>query len=382
MSEINQKNKAVIWDFWQRMNFAEPNQVAGLVNKTFHKDVDWNGPQPINQIRGTDALITDFWEPLRHSFPDIKRTADILMGGESLSRSGESTGEYWVSGIGYLTGTFVHDWIGIPATGKKTNIHFGQFFVMRDEKIAESYVIFDTLAVMKQAGFQVLPPAFGQEGGKVIKPYGGNGILLTEQDELEGRQTMDACMAMLTGLGRYDRARDMENLDSMAQHLYWDPDFHWMGPTGIGSSHDLEEFNDFHDRPWLIGFGDRGSTRDFEPEGGIGMGAFAEGQFACLGGWDFQYSRHHGEYQGIPATEKIMTIRDFDWYKCEGGRPIQNWIPIDMVDLFLQLDVDLFDRMRRQHELRKRGTDWWDLPVDGWNAVANNSLAAGSRRKF
>jgi predicted ester cyclase len=365
MSQINQKNKAVIWDFWQRMNFAEPDQVAGLVKKTFHKDVDWNGSQPINQIRGTDALITDFWEPLRRSFPDIKRKADILIGGLSLTRSGENTGEYWVSGTGYLTGTFVHDWIGIPATGKKTNIHFGQFFLMRDEKVAESYVIFDTLAVMKQAGFQVLPPALGQEGGKVQKPYGGRGVLLSEQDELEGHQTYQAVRAMLTGLGRYVRSRDMENLDSMAQHLFWHPDFHWIGPTGVGASHDLEEFNDFHDRPWLIGFGDRAATRDFEPQGGRSMARFGEGQFACGGIWNGQFSRHHGEYQGIPGTGKIMTMRDFDWYKVEDGRPIQNWIPLDMVDLFLQMDVDLFDRMRRQHELRKRGINWWDLPVDG-----------------
>ena len=366
MSAINQRNKAVIWDFWQRMNFAEANQVPELVRKTFHEDVDWNGPQPINQIRGVENLITGFWEPIRHSFPDIKRTADILMGGESTAwDTGEPTGEYWVSGLGYLTGTFVHDWIGIPATGKKTNIHFGQFFVMRDGKVAESYAIFDTLAVMKQSGFQVLPPALGQEGGKVLKPYGGNGVLLTEQSELEGRQSLQAVRAMLTGLGRYVRSRDMENLDSMAQHLFWDPDFHWMGPTGIGSTHGLEEFNDFHDRPWLLGFGDRTATRDFEPEGGRSMGAFGEGQFVCLGVWDGQFSRHHGEYQGVAPTNKIMSIRDFDWYKCEGGRPIQNWIPIDMVDLFLQIGVDLFDRMRRQYELRKRGIDWWDLPVNG-----------------
>jgi hypothetical protein len=384
MSAINQKNKAVVWDFWQRMNFAEPNQVAGLVNKTFHKDVDWNGPQPINQIRGTDALITDFWEPLRHSFPDIKRTADILMGGDSKSwTTGESTGEDWVSGIGYLTGTFVHDWLGIPATGKKTNIHFGQFFLMRDEKVAESYVVLDVLAVMKQAGFQVLPPALGQEGGKVLKPYGGAGVLLTEQDELEGRQTFQACLAMLNGLVRYVRSRDMENLDSMEQHLFWHPDFHWMGPTGIGSTHGLEEFNDFHDRPWLIGFGDRTATRDFEPKGGRDLGAFGEGQFACLGGWDVQFSRHHGEYQGVPATEKIMSIRDFDWYKCEGGLPIQNWIPIDIIDLFLQLDVDLFDRMKRQIELRNLGIEWFDIQAATVGAGdTKNLLAAISGTKF
>ena len=100
----------------------------------FHKNVNWNGAQPFNQIRGIDALILRFWEPLQNAFPDIERVPHILLGGMS-------TNEEWVSGYGYLTGTFVHDWLGIPATGQKTNINFGQFFVMREEKIIESLVL-------------------------------------------------------------------------------------------------------------------------------------------------------------------------------------------------------------------------------------------------
>jgi hypothetical protein len=55
----NQRNKAVVWDYWQRMNHAQAREVPGIVKKAFHRDVDWNGPQPINQIRGSDALIRD-----------------------------------------------------------------------------------------------------------------------------------------------------------------------------------------------------------------------------------------------------------------------------------------------------------------------------------
>jgi predicted ester cyclase len=348
----NQKNKAVVWEYWQRMNHAEPKQIEGIVKKAFHKDVNWNASQPINQIVGAEALVSKFWQPLLHSFPDIKRNVDILIGGVD-------SDEDWVSGTGYLTGTFVHDWLGIPATGKKTNIHFGQFFVMRDEKIVESYCIFDTLSVMKQAGFQVLPPALGREGGKVQKPRGGDGVLLTEQDEAEGRKTQQLVLAMFSGLRRYVRSRDMENMDSMEEEHYWHPDFHWMGATGIGTSHTIEEFKDFHQRPWLIGYGDRG----IQERGGRGMGFYGEGSYAAAGIWDGKFSINHGEYQGVPATKKMMTMRDFDWYKRDGDFLIQNWIPLDMVDLFLQLDVDLFDRMHRQHELRKRGIDWWDIPA-------------------
>jgi len=232
----NQKNKAVVWDYWQRMNHAEANQVEGNVKKAFHRNVNWNGPQPINQIRGADALIADFWEPLLHSFPDIKRTVDILMGGVAKDK------EDWVSGTGYLTGTFVHDWLGIPATGKKTNIHFGQFFVMRNEKITESYVILDILAVMKQAGFQVLPPALGREGGKIQKPKGGDGVQLTEQDELEGRKTMQLVDEMGNGLMRYVRSRDLENMNTMEQHNYWHPDFTGWGQRASAQVIPLRSF--------------------------------------------------------------------------------------------------------------------------------------------
>jgi len=367
----NQINKAVVWEYWQRMNHAQPKQVAGIVKKAFHKDVDWNGPQPINQIRGSDALIKDFWQPLLHSFPDIKRKADILIGGVDKD-------EDWVSGMGYLTGTFMHDWLGIPATGKKTNIHFGQFFVMREGKIVESYCILDILAVFKQAGFQVLPNAYGREGGKLQKPRGGDGIQLMEQDELEGRKTKQLVSAMGDGLMRYVRARDMEDMNTMEQHHYWHPDFHWMGPTGIGTSHSIEEFQDFHQRPWLIGFGDR--ELDIDP-GGRYMGFHGEGQYAGVGVWDYKFSTNHGQYQDIPATGKMISIRDFDWYKRDGNFLIQNWIPIDIIDIFKQMDVDLFDRMHRQNELRKRGINWWDLPVDGAMA-ASQPAAAGSLRKF
>lgn len=362
----NQLNKAVVWEYWQRMNHAQAKEVPGIVKKAFHKDVNWNGPQPINEIGSSDALIRDFWEPLRHSFPDIKREAEILMG----DVDGDDD---WVSGMGYLTGTFVHDWLGIPATGKKTHIHFGQFFVMRDAKIVESYCILDILSVFKQAGFQVLPNALGREGGKLQKPRGGDGVMLAEQDALEGRQSKQLVEAMWNGLMRFERERDNENLDAMEQQHYWHPDFHWMGPTGIGSTHNILEFQDFHQRPWLAAFGDR--NLDVEHTGRY-MGFLGEGRYAAGGIWNQEFSTHHGQYQGVPATGKLMTIRDFDWYNREGNRIVQNWIPIDLIDVFKQLDVDLFDRMHRQHELRKRGIDWWDPPVDGATASTD------SRRRF
>ena len=74
----NQINKENVWAFWQKMNHATPEQVPGIIKDAFREDVNWNGPAPINQIVGVDALITDFWQPLLSSFPDLKRNAYVF----------------------------------------------------------------------------------------------------------------------------------------------------------------------------------------------------------------------------------------------------------------------------------------------------------------
>ena len=343
-SEVNQTNKERVWDFWQRMNHIGPDGAADLIRSAFHEDVNWNASHPINQLEGVETLITDFYRPLLESFPDLRRDPYVFMGGGF-------EGEYWVSATGYLTGTFVKDWLGIPATDDKTNIWFGQFYVMKDGKITESYAVLDLLAVIRQAGFQVLPPARGAEGGKVPAPLTGDGILLTEQDELESRKSLQLVGHMGAGLRRYVRSRDLGDMSSMEQGHYWSQQMHWYGPSGIGACFSLEEFEDFHQRPWLHAFGDRNMPRSGP---GRRMGRIGEGNYVCGGIWDLAFSKHHGEFRGIPATGKLMTMRDFDWWRREGDCLVQNWVPIDIGDLCMQMGVDLWERLRRQVEERKR----------------------------
>ena len=206
-NDLNQRNKEIVWDYWQKLNHVGVDNVPAAIRAAVHEDVNWNGSAPIDQILGVENLISGFWLPLLHSFPDIKIRPYVFMGGIDVGESewASEAGSEWVTGCGYLTGTFVNDWLGIPATGIKTNIWFGQFYKMRDGKIAESYVQYDVLAVARQAGFQLLPPAPGAEGGKVPGPVAKDGILLTEQDPLESRKTLQLVEAMGNGLMRYVR---------------------------------------------------------------------------------------------------------------------------------------------------------------------------------
>ncbi len=351
-NSLNQRNKEAVWHYWQKLNHVGNEDVPAVIQAAAHDDVNWNASAPIDQIMGAEGLISDFWLPMRASFPDIKFAPYIFMGGIESGEShfGTEEGTEWVSGCGYLTGSFERDWLGIPATGLKTNIWFGVFYVLREGKIAEAYLQLDVLAVMRQAGYQVLPPAPGAEGGKVPGPVAKDGLLLTEQDALAGRKSLQLVEAMGRGLERYDRARDGGNMSRMEQGKYWHQDMKWYGPSGIGLCFSLEEFEDFHQRNWLHGFGDRGLSTD---GGGRVMGFIGEGQYCCGGIWDTVFSRNHGDYAGIPATGKLMTIRDFDWWKREGEYLIENWIPIDMIDLCRQMGVDLMERLRQQVDARK-----------------------------
>ena len=334
MSVVNQQNKETVWGLWQRLNHTSAEEIAAALQSVLHPDVAWHGPHPINKINGVDNLVTGFWQPLRHAFPNLNRTCDVFIGGES-------AGDHWVTATGYFTGTFRNNWLGIPATGQKTYIRFGQFCVMTEGKITESYLILDLPAVMRQAGYQILPPARGAEGGRVPPPRTNDGVILLEQDELESRQTLQLVMAMVAGMRRFDGV----NLASMEQEHYWHPQFRWYGPCGIGTSRSLSEYQEFHQGPWLRAFPDRGTSL---VGSGRRMGFVAEGMYAAGGIWDWSYATHTGEYLGVAPTGVHITIRDFDWWRREGSLLVENWVPIDMIDIFRQLGVDLFARLREQ----------------------------------
>ena len=347
INDNNQANKRIVWDLWQAIDSAEVTELPSVLAGAFHDDVDWKGFQPVNELPGIDAVVDGFWAPLRRSFPDLARETHVFMGGTS-------GGDQWVSGLGYLAGTFVADWVGIPATGEKTNLRFGQFYAMRDGRVAESFLIIDVAAVMRQAGYDVLPPSKGRIGGKVPGPANRDGILLDPQDPAVSLHTARVLSAMVAGHARYDRVRDGADLSRMGHEEFWHPEMKWYGATGIGSSLDLQQFKDFHQWPWLRSFGDRG----LEVQGGRGIGIdpddlLVEGEYAALGVWDSPFSVNYQDFLDVPATGRVTTMRDFDWYRVEDGLIVENWVPMDVIDILLQMGVDVFEVLRRKVDERR-----------------------------
>ena len=137
---------------------------------------------------------------------------------------------------------------------------------------------------------------------------------------------------MLADLHKFDP----ESFESKAQtgdDGYWHRDMLWYGPGGIGSNYRWDGFVKDHRASFLRAFPDR--------KGGNHYCRIGDGNYAAISGWPSMTMTHRGDYLGIEATNKALTLRVMDFYRCADGKIMENWVLLDYLDLFNQMGVDL-----------------------------------------
>lgn len=319
-------NKQRYWDFWQQI--TNVRDVQGHCQDFFHDDLLWQGPAPIDAVQGREAFIDTVWQPLTHSFELLQQKPYIVM-------EGQFEGGDWVSSTGYFTGVFMNDWLGIPATGKAAWLRYGEFSRFVGGKVVETYVIFDIPELMWQAGYSVFPKRLGEDGFAPV-PANREGVLLTPQDAHMSGSTLALVESMIfSGLHKFDQS----DLESMGQERFWHADMGWYGPHGIGRTYGLDGFKAHHQKPFLTAFPDR--------KGGNHKARFADGHYAASTGWPSLQATNLGDYLGVPATGKRISMRVMDWWRAEAGLLAENWVLIDLIDLFKQFEVDVFARLEQ-----------------------------------
>ncbi len=335
-SSTNQANKQLVWAFWEELEAAGSDAEA-VLNRYVHEDCLWHGPDPINELAGIAAFVSEYWRPLLASFPDLKRQHHLFFGGKSNGRiDGLQDGHMWVCGTGYLNGHFETDCLTIPANGEEVNIRWGEFCRVEDNKIVEVYFLLDFIDLMQQAGFQVLPPSRGIDG-LYPPPAAGDGILLDAQQEATSEYSLQHIRRFIfDGLNSYDQS----GLESMGMADFFHPDVHWYGPGGIGACLSFKEFTDNHQQPWLHAYPDR-QVQDLDA-------LFAEGAYTGAPGWAGVKATHTGRYKDCPATGNQIEFNGLDYWKLENDMYVENWVFVDMIHLFRQFGVDLFERMQQQ----------------------------------
>ena len=242
---LNQDNKKHVWAFWEALEAAGPDQFAAVAERFMSADVAWHGHAPVGDLSSPNGFVDGFWQPLLASFPDLTRETHIFMGGQSNGRvDGDISkdGRMWVSGTGYLNGTFAADYETIPANGKQVRIRWGEFCEMEGGKITRVYFLLDLIDLMQQAGYNVLPPAKGKDH-IYPAPAANDGLLHDVQDVNTTRYSLEHIRAFIfDGLNAFDQ----DELESMGMADYFHPDVTWYGPGGIGGCLSFKEFEDLH----------------------------------------------------------------------------------------------------------------------------------------
>ncbi|MEO0561609.1 MAG: ester cyclase [Chloroflexota bacterium] len=321
--------KAHVYNYWS----ANPGPAtAPSLTAFLAPDVRWRGPYPFDDITGTDALAEQFWEPLHASFTGLHRRTDLFMGGEC-------EGEQWVSSHGYFVGIFARDWLGIPATGRRAFLRFGEFCRVEGGRITQIYTLLDIVDLAAQAGVALLPSSRGI-AGFVPPPRTADGLLLADQPQVESQTTFQMAYDMLFGgLNKFagDTAAESET-ESMGLARYWHPDMHWYGPAGIGTTRDMIEFQKWHQFPWLEAFPDRQVIWESP--------MFGDGDYAATAGWKEVIATHTGPYLGFEPSGKVLEFRIMDWWRRDGDKLAENWVLIDLLDMVRQIGADPFAALK------------------------------------
>lgn len=326
---FNTLQKQLVWDFWSDCKSARESSFFDYAEPFVDANVQWHGPHPLNQQFGLQALNDAFCVPLMHAFPDIERHHDIFL-------AGHYRGNEWVCSTGYFRGTFTESWLGIPATGQPARLRFGEFCKIEHGKISAIYILFDLIDFIHQAGYRLLPQSPGSED-YIPGPKANDGIITAAQIDEETQHSLQLVEDMIfKGLMNFDG----QHFESMDMSKFWHQDMVWYGPLGIGSSFGLDDYRQNHATPFLTAFPDR--------KGGDHVARLAEGQYIASTGWPSINATHMAPWLGADTTGKRITMRVMDFWKREGDTLTENWVFIDIIDVFLQFDIDLLQQFKQQ----------------------------------
>ena len=88
-----------------------------------------------------------------------------------------------------------------------------------------------------------------------------------------------------------------------------------------------------HQRPWLHAFPDR-RVGDLD-------NLIAEGSFVGASSMPGVSLTHQGPYLGQKPSNNKCTVNGIDFWREDDGKFVENWVFVDMVNLFYQMGVDL-----------------------------------------
>ena len=329
-------NKATIRAFRSALYDFDRGRLSSVVNNVFDPGCAVHLANPFEDLDGPGGLLDQALFPLADAVPDLERRDTIVIAGSVL-------GQDWVGCAGYYTGLFERPWLKIPPTRHQISLRFHEFYRMEEGRVIEMQALWDIPEVMMQAQAWPMAPSVGREW-HVPGPATQDGIVAPPHDEEKATSSVKLVSDMLQRLSRFADG----GVKAMALDQYWHPKMNWYGPSGIGTNRRIQGFRNWHQIPFLAAMPNR--------RGSGGKGAlFGDGEYVGFTAWPGMTATITGDgWMGIaPAGQKI-TMRSLDFWRCEEGLIRENWVLVDLLDVYTQIGVDVFRRMEEFTHDRQR----------------------------
>lgn len=309
--------RAALYDF-------DPNAVQSTLGAAFASDALVQLAHPFETLDGPDALFAKALSPLHAAWPDLERRETIVI-------EGDTEHGRWVGCCGYYTGTFTQPWLGIPATGHQVAMRFHEFFRVEAGKVVEMQALWDIPEVMMQAGVWPMSPSLGREW-HVPGPATQDGLATHGN----GAQALQIVGDMLNSLGQFATG----GVEAMQLPRYWHPKCSWYGPSGIGTCRGIAGFRNWHQIPFLRAM----PNRIGDPAAGH---FFAQGDYVGFTAWPGMNATLSGDgWLGLAPSGQQITMRSLDFWRVEDGLIRENWVLLDLLDVYAQVGIDVLARMR------------------------------------
>ena len=327
--------KAAFASYANAMGGSDAGASGDALHALMSESATLNLCHPLGTLRGPGAFLDAALTPLRTALPDLERRDMIRVAGTT------PEGDHWLGCMGNYMGTFLAPFLDIPPTGRLAHMRYHEFFRFEAGRVVEMQAIWDIPELMMQAGAWPMAP---QLGAFLCTPGPMSGDGLSASGD--GRATMDHVIAMLTDLCRHPADPDPA---VMQLERYWHPQCNWYGPAGIGTSRGVAGFRHIHQIPFLRAMPDR----KLDASADLHSHWVAQGEYVCETGWpNMRLTLSHDGWMGIAPAGKEVLLRSLDFWRMEGGLIRENWVLVDLLDLYNQVGVDVFARLREFNTMR------------------------------
>lgn len=292
----------------------------------------WRSMHPFYEKSGVQAVVSEFWQPLRAAFKNLQRREDVFFGGLNDVDDGRTV---WTCSMGHFVGLFDADWLNIPHTGRLAHLRYAEFMCVQDGKIVESALFFDLIGLMHETGVYPLPPMTGSYF-VYPGPQTHDGILVGAQDAAETNATAELMNRMIADLDSINHLNG-EKCPRELLARTWHDDMTWYGPCGIGASFTIDRYQEQHQHPFRLNLVDKTYNGH--------VARIAEGPYGGFFGWSNLSNRNTGGFLGLPAASTSSEMRVVDVYRRAGDKLAENWVFIDLPYYLKQQGLDVLERL-------------------------------------